>query len=757
MVGALGLAAVHQNFTKAEAGAHNTIVVQDNFNNADFKGDYDPAKWVHVGEKTIKQSEESETYMYSKGTASVCGEALFFGTKTVMTNVEYIQFDIKFFTSGWISPKFYKNSLEAPDGDNAYTGPFLIQKDKVTTHSTGTVVSDPVGGTGSYAWATGQANMINEWITFKFIPINATQIKMCVARQGATIDETKFVTFGLNANGQTMFDYQNCQFGFQSEGSTSYGIDNIKIKADGVNINETFANSYEDEEANPLCFIKSKPNGEEYYITGISDLRFFSGGKLGDRLIAKKAVVEDTSVSQTVNVITAGFTVKFPSSATEEIAYVFGLSTSSADLTTCGGLLLINKTRALFKIYENGEQITTDSENTVAMPSTITSDNGVALLFKLQKSGAASLYADGNLIKESFEKPVTTYIGYTGLLAYSDISNVIYVDDVTIRNCTYFVPTTKSVTHNFSNNFFGNPGYEDFYIPTNHSGRVYADNGKLNYEGCADDVFFGSAYEYDAFILDYKLCSVYVDSAYLNNDAENIDYDDRTHTGPSKWIGLDCSRKVKTFNSYGSYGMFFFEIAPRHGLDREHLQFWNNSDSPLVKSDIEASIIRYEGIPTSYFRALQYDGVTKQLSDIKEEDYLCIRWVSDGSSLYLYLKTNGESEFTLYAKVPGLELNGYFALSNTGYTYLQYDDFSMANTSPLYTCADNEAPETITVTETEIIYDGANPDVNYTDEISLNAGGLEKTFLITTIVLGVTTLGLGAGLAVVLIKKKKQS
>ena len=81
----------------------------------------------------------------------------------------------------------------------------------------------------------------------------------------------------------------------------------------------------------------------------------------------------------------------------------------------------------------------------------------------------------------------------------------------------------------------------------------------------------------------------------------------------------------------------------------------------------------------------------------------------------------------------------------------------MANTSPLYTCADNEAPETITVTETEIIYDGANPDVNYTDEISLNAGGLEKTFLITTIVLGVMTLGLGAGLAVVLIKKKKQS
>ena len=44
----------------------------------------------------------------------------------------------------------------------------------------------------------------------------------------------------------------------------------------------------------------------------------------------------------------------------------------------------------------------------------------------------------------------------------------------------------------------------------------------------------------------------------------------------------------------------------------------------------------------------------------------------------------------------------------------------MANTSPIYICADNEVPETIIQTETEVIYDAGNVDVNLEEEIKIN-------------------------------------
>ena len=118
------------------------------------------------------------------------------------------------------------------------------------------------------------------------------------------------------------------------------------------------------------------------------------------------------------------------------------------------------------------------------------------------------------------------------------------------------------------------------------------------------------------------------------------------------------------------------------------------------------------------------------------------------------MKKNGQSEFTEYARLSGLELNGYFALSNTGYAWVQYDDFSMANTSPIYQCADNEVPETITETITETIYDDSNVDVNLEEELRINSSS--KVFLITTIVLGVLFLGSTGCLVFFLLKKKKK-
>jgi hypothetical protein len=51
----------------------------------------------------------------------------------------------------------------------------------------------------------------------------------------------------------------------------------------------------------------------------------------------------------------------------------------------------------------------------------------------------------------------------------------------------------------------------------------------------------------------------------------------------------------------------------------------------------------------------------------------------------------------------------------------------MSNISDLYYCADNFAPETITETVTQTIYDKGNVDVNGLEEIELNKGGTEAS------------------------------
>ena len=61
----------------------------------------------------------------------------------------------------------------------------------------------------------------------------------------------------------------------------------------------------------------------------------------------------------------------------------------------------------------------------------------------------------------------------------------------------------------------------------------------------------------------------------------------------------------------------------------------------------------------------------------------------------------------------------------------------------------------MTETETTIIYDPGNVDVNLDDELFLNLADTTFGFVISTIVLGVICLGLGATLVVVLVKKKK--
>lgn len=739
-----------ENIKEAQASAQNIIIVKDNFNGSAYAGDYDSSKWLHSGEKSIRQNETSESFFYNPGTSTdYCGENMFYGTKKVITNIEYVQFDLKCYKAGmWLGVKFNKQ-VTGPNGDSAYNGPVMIYPDKLvyfTAESDITIDHRPDGySASSLSWAIGEPTGLNMWLTFRFVPVDETHMKAYVVKQGEEIDPDKYLGYSLNH--MNNFNFLNAQVGIQCCNENSYAIDNFMIKGDNINLIETYANEWEDEEDNPMMVQTNNGKGG-YEYSGDSHLEFYAGSALGDKLLAKRQVKEDTSLSQTVRVIDATFTVAFDpeADAEEKVAFVFGLNSAASELESAAGLVIFDKANATIRIPGEEDVVT-------ALPADITGDGGLVVNVTVIKNGTLKA-TFGNFVVTA--TGVKGQKGYTGFATVSTIAHVVKVEDTLIKNTTYFVPVTKSVTHNFSNNFWGNEGYEDFYVTTGNVGSMDAVNGKLKLEGCVDGAFFGSAYQYDSFILDYKLCSIYVETAYLTGNDADADPEDRFHSKIHTWIGLDLSRSIKTYSTWGSYGMPHFEICPSTTSEYVHLQFYTNDDSPLDRAEVAASIKRYQPIPTSLFRPLQYDGVLKQVSEIKEEDYLCVRWVSDGSNLTLYLKTNGESEFTKYAMIPNLELNGYFALSNPGYLYCEYDDFSMANTSPLYVCADNEAPETVTVTETEIIYDGANTDVNLLEELRLNSGGLLNVLLTTTIILGVTTLGASAALVVVLVSKKKK-
>ena len=758
---------------QANATEQKTLIVNDNFNDSNYEGEFDSHKWTTPDETpSIKQSIVEDTYFYNNGDYNLCTEVMFYGTREVKT-FEYIQFDICFFSSNseWLSFKFYKDPVTVGDISSkarAYEGPIGLRPNHLGSlgetrpeYGGHPFFANIVGKPDDYVgdtleWAIGEADSRNKWITVRIEPISPSQVNFFVFNKEDGKNDEKAVTFDLNADGLEVYNYQTCQFGFQCANNCSYALDNFEFKEAGVAdpFIEKYVAYHDDDVAYPLGYVRT--SSARYEITGASTLDVYDGAHAGDRLIAVTQLRKDETVAQDVSVIDARFQAKFLDAATddESFGFVFGLPQSDGILTSAGGVLELRKNKAILRVYDGGAQISDDAANTVTFGATIidqlTTGSGLNLAIRLTKSGIFSLLRmkdDGSyVVMKNFPagESITQYHGYAGFMALSDITHNISLDDVVVYNCQYYVPVTKSVTHNFSNNFFGNSGYEDFYIPSGMDGKIEVRDGKLAYTACSDNAFFGSAHQYDAFVLDYKLCSVLVGPE--DNSKE--------YTSPQKWIGLDLSRRVPTLTYYGSYATLLFEIHPRETSEYEYLQLFTNTGSPL---DRDVSIFTYrEKIPCSMFRKLHYTS-TGSPADIKEEDYVCVRWVSDGNSISLYLKTNSETEYTLYGTFSNVELNGYFALCNTGFTFLEYDDFSMANTSPIYTCADNEVPETITETEVITNYDTPNVDVNLQDEIKFNASGLETVFMITTIVLGVCTVGLAAGLVVVIVVKKKKA
>lgn len=706
---------------KADASLSSHIYLDDNFNSADFRGSYDNSKWVANGDH-VRQASEGESFLQNPGGGDAGGENLFFGFKQVQSNVQLIQFDLKLpedldvVRGDWIGVKFLKDAITVNTlSSHCYEHSMSILGKDIAQLTPGFSVSK---NGHTIQEMTTYSDMRGKWVSYKIVPTNSTTAKLYLAKQGVAFDETKYFT--LNNSDATLTDFVNCQFGIQTvHPAPKICLDNFHIQTASLDVSYTFETW--DEEASILGNFRRDENKSTYQLVGNSALEIPTSTIANESLISKKTVnAAADNAPGDVKVIDATFKGYIPSSATTSDSYTlaFGLDETDSAVTSAGLALEFTKSNIKVKVNENNALVEKGNVSTTALTS---GDMGKIEVI-VQKNGNFELKVNDQS-KLTLDKAVTKYVGHLGFFVPATPSVLLKIDDVHVGYETYYVPVTKSVTHNFSNNFWGNEGYEDFYVTAGGYGSLEAKDGRLTYDRCADGAMFGSAHQYDCFILDYKLCSI--KTGPEPDDPSEIITD---YTRVGKWTGLDLSRPVKEFSQYGRYLMLLVNMVPAENVDEVYVQPWVNPSFANYNADynqVVKDMIRYP-IPADLFRNLHYNGTTKTIDQIKEEDFLCFRWISYGDKIEFYLKTNSEIEFTKYATFRNIDLAGYFCLTCTGYTTCQYDDFSMANTSPIYICADNEEPETIIQTETQVIYDPGNVDVNLEEEIKINTEDKES-------------------------------
>lgn len=728
------MAAVISLFSKGaietNASSKSKVILNDTFNSSFFAGTLNGDIWnTSFSHNRIFQSENGESYLSSKHAG---GENAVFSTKNKLENIKYYQFDFKYDSSisKWFSVVFMNKNVDDSSsllGQYAYAGAFIANCNEVNNF----------GGTLSSKFDFKSllgSNAVDSWITCRIDVTGSHEAKLNFALQGMTMDEgnARILTYSSLES-----DMTNAYVGLVTE--TADGIinfDNFEVGyGENKTIKEDFSN-YDFDNPQDFVFFKDSPSRTlNVSIKDNSTLKFAS--KANDFIYSIEGIKKDDSIIEEVEVVDASFHVEFPAdSENETIALVFGLSKEEPSISDNCLRYELNKDKGVLKEFENGVQVTEDTSNTNVFSSAITSGSDIRI--KIYKSGTISIQQDGKDVldvsssKVSFAK-VSHYEGLVAVASITDITQDISFDNIKVVNSFYYVPITKSVTHNFENSFFGNKGYEDFVVlDGDGGGKLKVNGGKLVFDCGTDGTFFGSAHQYDSFILDFKLCSILVDSSTADPS--------KTATTLGRWIGLDLSRETKYAGSYGTYATIITELVPNKAYgDTINPALWSDVDvSNLDKDSVE--IIHHKNIPVSMLEAIQYSSPSLE-GNVKEGDALCFRFVSEKDSLKMYLKKASEADYTLYSEFRTLELNGYFALCCTGFTFMKIYDFSMANTSSCYVCADNESPDTITETKTEVIYDHNNPDTNLADEISLNThtNVLAIVFIVTTSVFAIST------------------
>lgn len=733
---------------QAKAAATPIMVLEDDFNNSAFKGDLDPNKWIK-GSATngIAQSSESECYLINNASSSNV-ETSGIATSRKITGIKSFCFDIKYTDAAknsgkWIGVYFVE------EVEQMFTGvPYdsLIRPLHDGIHRAGSVFT----GGNSYNYAHfGATNPLTDWITIKISIDSSTTGKLNACVQGGEFDETKAVSFTYN---RLSIDLQNAFIGIcaSNEGG-EIRFDNFRIENDGFEIFENFSTfDPTDINGNFTYTVAASKGGDLSYckFTVVDSGHLsFADAEVGDFIYSVIPIEDHTNGVDEVDL----FNLQFKAQITQndyKIALVFGYDPELGVLNKSTVVYEISKSFGVLKEYDaEGLQLLDEASNShdfaqlgleAEISLAFNRKNGLSIKengMRVTKSGAPVTFG-----------PINHYLGHLAI-AYLEkgvaTPVMVSLDQLHLGAVSYYVPITKSVTHNFSNSYWGNIDKPDFYVASPEgAGKQTTKDGKLVWERATDGTFFGSAHQYDEFILDFKLCSIYGDSSTVGENSI---------TSVDKWIGLDLSRATVDYSTYGSQATILTYITPYPDeINTRVSTYCDPLRSPLAGQTITR--IDYHNIPADMFRAITYSSLELK-ENIKPSDAICFRYVSEGGNLTLYIKKASDITFTKICTFVQLKLQGYFTLCCTGWTFVEFDDFSMTNTSPIYICADNDTPEIQIETETEIIYDNQNNDVNLAEELSLNYG-IWGT--ITIIMSSVAFISLSAAVIFFILMRKAQ-
>ena len=671
LVGATVCAAVvpFSGMINASAGEKQTVFLDEQFG----QDALDQTKWSVNGESVELFADKETGYLNMPRNLEV-GHV---GIKNEIKNLDYMQFDLKFLSKKWMA-LYFKPEEKTTLGDYA---------PEMFMNMAGNAEFSSDNLKFSYSSHTINGTM-GEWMTMKFKRTSATTMDLYVCERGGDIDSVTPITITIK-NAKANFD--SFYFAIAGEGGQDFSIDNLIVRSDTVNFEERF---YSEKVNDNL-----KSYGAAYDIINPDSSLTFKASKTGEGVTHVNPVKAETSIIEDLDIMKTKFMVSFANAqAGDSVVYAFGIDEGMTYEDDSYAVVMEKDGVSLIR-YEEDAQIYLMDKVEMSLA------NAVEVQLVANKGGEISLYINNQMVGscEAMDEEAY-YAGSFGFYAANDNAGDISVDTVRTVTKFYKVPVTKSVSHNFSNNFFGNEGYEDFVVNA-HSGDkgIYVKDGKLVFDNVADDAYFGAAYEYDNFILDYKLCSVKV--------GENA-------TGENKWLGLDIGRSVAGKTLYGTHFMLAYTIVPTEAS--VGVWAYAHDTSELNGNELNKSIVHNKKIPAEYFEAIQYDDVTKMESEVSEKDALCVRYVAENGTVRMYLKRASDPEYELYATISGVETTGYVTLNVTGWTTLKIDDFTMSNISGVYVNADTYAPETVIKDNTIVVYENNVTDPLSFEEVQAN-------------------------------------
>ena len=679
----------------ASAAEKTSVFLEEEFN------DLVTTKWsVDTASDSMKLYSSDDCHI----SFDYHAEQFLLGTTEKLTGLEYFQFDYMPTAKHW-TPIYFVNHTDIPTAapnyntfaksDNFYTyEPTLaMELTRVGTYGN-TVKVDKVSN-----WALET----NVWYTFKVKVTSSTTAEIYYAMQGQDAEaEGVRSRITLKDNATYTFDDMYVLFGRGTDVGQETHLDNLEIKYGENMIKENFNGQTIDERITKISAVE----GYGYSIQKAASMLSVNAASKGDSILYAQKVGVETSIIESIECLDVRMGVSFKDGLNDSLSFAFGIKDETDYTKGCVTLDMYADGLKFSQITADGVKV--DVTEKIATDKLV--KEGTSLKMTANKDGQVRAYVNDELLVEGNVATADYYAGAMGYIVTEDKANtgVVMVDQIQVYSTRYKVPVTKSVTHNFSNDYFGKEDFEDF-IMNSTGGKQFVQDGRLVWDGLSDYSYFGSAHEYDDFILEFKICNILTSQEKSDINA----------TALNRWLGIDIAKAVPGLAEYGSNVVFMFNINSSNESDG--IGFYASSESTVDKAAIPSNIKLNNKIPSSLFKAISYDNDRTFKTDIAEKDAVCVRWVAERGTLRLYLKKACELNYTLYTVIENVDTTGYVALCCTGYTFLEIDDFSMSNISSVYVAADSYVPETIIKTEEVFIYDRGNVDVNGATEAQLNA------------------------------------